>query len=479
MPPAGRATPSPKPDYPLDRVARGVIAVLTVILVLLLVGGDRSQPQVRQFTWADRTLSAQDRAFILTFNRPMQQASVTDNLKITPPLPGRASWAGRRMAYTLSQPVPYGQRFTLSLQGGRDQFGRQPRLMRPFQADFRSRDRVLIYLGTQGSEAGRLVLHNLTNPTHTVLTPPDLTILDFQPFPQGDRILFSAQPATGDPLAPPLYTVTTGLDYPPPVSLPGAPQLPAPRPGPAGRVDILLDDPTYQNLKFDLSADGQTILVARASRRDPQDTGLWRLTPQGDLQRLNLPMGGDFLITPDGQSLVMAQGEGVALFPLQTGNEPLDFLPKFGQVLAFDPLGNEAALIKFNSDFTRSLYRVTNQGQEQELLRVQGSILSALFHPGRPVLYVLLAQARPERAYQELPTLGAINLETRAFTPLLSFASPQLPHVSLAADGSALLFDQPGDTPDAPAGLWLYPLGEAMNPPQSLGLKGQRPQWLP
>jgi hypothetical protein len=35
-------------------------------------------------------------------------------LTLDPPLPGKVSWAGRRMAYTLTEPLPYGESFTLS-----------------------------------------------------------------------------------------------------------------------------------------------------------------------------------------------------------------------------------------------------------------------------------------------------------------------------------------------------------------------------
>ncbi len=46
---------------------------------------------------------------VLTFDRPMDHASVEKNLVIDPPLPGKLSWAGRRLAYTLTSPIPYGE----------------------------------------------------------------------------------------------------------------------------------------------------------------------------------------------------------------------------------------------------------------------------------------------------------------------------------------------------------------------------------
>ncbi|HEY9836416.1 MAG TPA: Ig-like domain-containing protein, partial [Vampirovibrionales bacterium] len=87
-------------SQPLDRAAIALIAVLTVAIALLLFGGDSTAPRVREFSWQNKQVSAKDRAFIMTFSRPMDRQSVEDNLKIDPPVPGKISWAGRRMAYT-------------------------------------------------------------------------------------------------------------------------------------------------------------------------------------------------------------------------------------------------------------------------------------------------------------------------------------------------------------------------------------------
>jgi hypothetical protein len=45
-------------------------------------------------------------------------------------------------------------------------------------------------------------------------------------------------------------------------------------------------------------------------------------------------------------------------------------------VLSFARDGSAAAMVKFNTDYTRSLFLVTNQGLQKELLRTTGSILS-------------------------------------------------------------------------------------------------------
>ena len=116
---------SPKPllqVYPLDRAALALMAVLTGFTVLLLLTGDITTPKVRDFSWQNRQVGATDTAFLLTFNRPMDHSSVEKNLQIDPPLPGRMSWSGRRMAYTLNHPAPYGINYTVQLRGAYDRF---------------------------------------------------------------------------------------------------------------------------------------------------------------------------------------------------------------------------------------------------------------------------------------------------------------------------------------------------------------------
>ncbi len=105
---------------PLDQAALILIIVLTVLIGIVLLTGDRTTPKVKEFTWQNKQIGAEDMGFIMVFNRPMNRESVENNLQIDPPLSGKMSWAGRRMAYTLSEPVPYGTPFSVQLKGARD-----------------------------------------------------------------------------------------------------------------------------------------------------------------------------------------------------------------------------------------------------------------------------------------------------------------------------------------------------------------------
>ncbi len=490
---------------PLDRVGIVVILVLSVLIGLIISQGDVVKPSVRHFSWENTKIGADDISFSLNFSRPMDIKSVEDNLKIEPPLAGKISWAGRRMVYTLLTPAPYGERYTVELQDAKDKFAAARgvnKFIQPFIGNFRSRDRVILYLGAQKQERGRLILYNLTKQKKTLLTPKDLVVLDFEPFPNGEKILFSAHPSNSqDTLSAQLYTVTTGI------SAETGEQAKS-----SAKVDLVLNSKKYQILKFDLSPDGKTIVLQRAHKKDPSDFGLW-FASIGDNKEENQPKrieneqpAGDFLITPDSKAVAVAQGQGTAILPIQTdASEPLDFLPQFGVLQAFSKDGSQAVLVKFNTDYTRDLFLVTNQGTQKQLIKTTGSIIKCEFDPSSPTLYCLLTQLLPGENYQEQPYLVAINLKTGQQKPLLVLPPDKRDlHMSLSPDGLGLLFDQVVSATDtttsvrgnslktddgqeiSTSSLWLMPLLPVSDSglttefkPEQLPLVGFYPRWLP
>ncbi|HEY9623334.1 MAG TPA: hypothetical protein V6C78_23460 [Crinalium sp.] len=499
---------------PLDRVALLTMIGLGVLIALLLLGGNHTVPRVRDFSWQNRQVGAEDTAFLMTFSRPMDHASVENNLRIDPPLSGKFSWAGRRMAYTLETPAPYGTTYKVQLQGARDRFTQttdSSAQIQPFTGAFQTRDRAFAYIGVEGEETGRLVLYNLSQQSKQLLTPENLVVMDFEPYPEGDRILFSASSRADQDqgmLNQQLYTVTTGMQINAPASTPGENKSSQPAtsrsPQPAGVVVSILDSKDYQNLKFDLAPNGHLIIVQRVNRSNPSDFGLWVLKPGEVPQPLKTEPGGDFLIAPDSQALAMAQGQGMAILPLESGADPLDYLPKFGMILSFAKDGSAAAMVKFNADPnnpTRSLFLVTNQGTEKQLATTNGSILNAQFDPTRRVVYCLITELLPGESYLEQPYVSAINLETGKRTDLLKLPVQRDVQMSLSPDGLGVLFDQVVENPAAQpkdgalqsetgqaiatSRLWFLPLvlnadgTSKLIAPQELPLPGLRPRWLP
>ena len=501
---------------PIDRMAIVLMLVLSVLIGLLVHSGDRTAARVREFTWENEQIGAEDTGFILTFFRPMNQSSVEENLKLEPPLPGKFSWVGRRMAYTLQDPAPYGVTYTVKLAGATDKyFGdnnqNKGTPMQPFSSSFRSRDRAFAYIGLQGETESRLMLVNLTSSDSKPipLTPKDLVVTDFKPYPDSDRILFSATDRsiarTRGTLNQELFTVTTGLN-------PQSGSEPQQK-HPAGRIDKILDSKDYQNLKFDLSADGKIIIIQRVNRRNPSDFSPWIVEEKLAPRRLENEQGGDFMIRPDSKSMVISQKQGLAIVPLKPEADPVEFLPKYEQVLGMARDNSAAAYVKYNSDFTRSLFILDNQGAEQEILRIPGSIIAVYFDPrkdkGSQVqrLYCLLAQRLQTESYKEQPFIAAIDLKKEGtrlvgtIKPLLVLPNQLDTQISLSPDGLALIFDQSvtaanpsaADSPRNSGGqsiatgrLWLLPLVEipadgspAKVQPEELPFAGYHPRWLP
>jgi hypothetical protein len=480
---------------PIDRIALPLLLLLGLLVGLLLWGGDRSRPYVRDFSWQGKPIGAADTFFVLTFNRPMDRASVEANLHIAPPLPGLVSWANRRLVYTLTTPARYETTYKVELQKVRQRIGsgKSGNLIKPFFGQFRTRDRAFAYIGVEGQEKGRLVLYNLTRQQKTLLTPKNWVVTDFKPYPTGDRILFAASDWSNygpGLLEQQLYTVPTGLS----VESASSPQ----RTPNVGKIVQVLDNSDYQNLKFDLSSDGQAIVVQRVNRLNADDAGLWVLRSNAPWQPLLKQAGGDFLIAPDSATLANTQGEGVSILPLIPQAKPLDFLPQFSQVLAFSRDGVQAAMVKSNSDATRSLFWVSNRGVEKELIRISGEFVEGEFDPSGQKLYCLMDRVLKDE--QQL-TIEAIDLKTRKTKPLIVFPKQRGDiEMSLSPDGLALLFDRVSIKQTLPASdelttstgsaiassrLWLLPLEEKTSesanstPQQELLLQGFHPRWLP
>ncbi|MGL5032250.1 MAG: Ig-like domain-containing protein, partial [Microcystaceae cyanobacterium] len=192
-------------QQPIDRAALVMMGILTTAIAIL-VGGNfacnqndhcwfSNRPKVVNFSWQDQEVGATDKAFIMTFDRPMDHSTVEKNLVINPPLPGKMSWAGRRLAYTLDKTIRYGEQYQIQLSDAKEHFygnKTEGQKVQPFRSQFQSRDRAFAYIGTEGEETGRIIYYNLSQQQKTILTPANLTVTDFKFYDQGQSILFSA-----------------------------------------------------------------------------------------------------------------------------------------------------------------------------------------------------------------------------------------------------------------------------------------------
>ncbi len=484
---------------PIDKLAITLIVSLTLVIGGLIWLGNscgnqcllQTGPRVKEFSWENREIGSEDQAFIITFDRPMDHASVEKNLVIDPPLPGKFSWAGRRLAYTLTSPIPYGEKYHLQIEGAREQFRSGNRLgqtLAIFEREFKSRDRAFAYIGTNGEEQGRLIFYNLTEEKKTLLTPANLTVMAFEFYPDGKKILFSA------------VAKNRGIEGIRELQLYQVDSSQSP-----AKIELVLDNKDYQNNHFDLAKDGETIVVQRIERRNPINFDLWAVKSGEKTQQLNI-QGGEFLIAPDSKTLAVTQGEGIALLPLKSETKPLDFLPKFGRILNFSADGTAAAMVNFNTDnakmrYIRSLFYVNNQGLQKRLLNLQGSIIDCQFNATGSDLYCLLTElVTNSQEYKEKPYFAKIDVKTGQVTPLLELADYRDIHISLSPDSLAIIFDQlrtsydtnPTNLLTTDSGetiiggrLWMLipPLQDGVKASKSdlieLPLAGIRPQWMP
>jgi hypothetical protein len=478
-----------KPLLPLDRAAIIFMLGLVIATTILLLSGDRTLPQVREFNWQNQNIGADDIAFTLTFNRKIDRSTVEQQLKIQPPLPGKTSWAGSKMAYTLAHPAPYGYDYTIDLQGAREAIGsKRGKEIVPFRGKFRTHDRMFAYIGTGGRERGRLIIYNFKTHQPTALTPANLVVTDFKVDRNSQKLVFTAvstqsiqdrQPAISNQQ---IYSVTTGINRHTPVN-------------PPGKVELILDNREYQNVKFDITPDGSKVVAQRVNPKNPSDFALWVVPLDKSIPPSKLKQSGDFVITPDSREVAAAVGQGVSIFPLTTEvGSSLDFLPKFGNVLSFTPDGTAAAMVKFNTDYTKSLFIVTNQGTEQEVLKTTGSIWDAKFAPTKDLIYCLATELQTKgNESREQPYLSAIDLKTKKVIPLMLLPIQQGIQMSLSPDGLALMFDQIDrgeNTSQLIQGqgngvLWLLPIPpdirtlSAAVKAEELPLPGWHPRWLP
>jgi hypothetical protein len=446
-----------KRTQPIDRVVTVVSMSLVVIIGVTLWIGDRTAPVVLAFSWQNQQITAQDQAFFITFNRPMDRESVETNLRIQPNLSGKFSWSGRRMAFTLTSPAIYGTTYNLNLTNAFDRFHQElgDRLpIQPFTAQFHTPQPILAFVNAQG----QLTFLHLSAQKLETVTPPQLKVTDYRFSPDRATIYFFATGQQEKLLQQKLYRLDRANQT----------------------LTVMADDPKYQNFKFDLAPNGQVLVLQRLHLQNQGEYGLWVIREGGQITPLDNRPGGEFQIAPDSNSLALAQGEGIAILAIEPNSPPLDFLPKFGSLLSFAPSGRQALTIAFNKDFTRSLYLVANTGEQKELLKIKGSIISAHFAPQEKKVYCLLSRlVEGQKQYQEEPELWSIDLRTMTSQKIYQLPDRRNLTMQIAPDGQYLAISSIAGDASLPQ-LEILPLANA-TPSLTPMLKfiGDRPRWLP
>lgn len=444
----------------------GLTLLNGVITGLILLSGLHTIPQVRGWNWDPRWVTVWDRVLFVRFNRVMDLESVVAGWQTDPPLPGRWQTQGQTLAYTLTAPVQYAQVYTVTLETAQDQEGYP--LGQPWQQTFRTPPRHWVTVGTGDPYPGRILLVTGQGEEITPLTPASWQVQEMSA--GGDTVAFIANQH--------LYTWRSGRFR-----------------GMHSRLHKRLDS-TQSLLQFRLAEDGTLLLADRLDPHTPGISHLWRLDLQSWFPRWQiLPSlaGADFLITPDNTSVLISQGQGLGLVPLQGSPTDIAFLARYGQALAIKRDGTAAAMVEFQTDYQRTLWIVTNTGTHFPVFAADGSILQAQFHPTHPVIYSLVTLRDPE-TLAESPVLLAMNWETGEITTIAEGNLDQEIRFDVAPDGAVLLYSlmthggipsgaplSPSGQPVASAQTFWVPLLDSSAPtlpPQNLGIPGTGVKWL-
>ncbi|MFM1842965.1 MAG: hypothetical protein RLZZ490_1703 [Cyanobacteriota bacterium] len=474
-----------------DQTVMAIALILAMLIAVVLMRGNQSPLRVTYYSWQNSNIGAQTQRLMMRFSHSINPTEIEENLTIDPPLPGTTSWQGREWFYTLSEIPRYGTNYQLTL----NLAGKNTALQaQDFNSLITSRARALVYIGLNDQERGRLVLYDITNPQKPqkiILTPKDLTIRQFQIYPQGDRILFTAVDPTRRNPQQQLFTVTTGIDN----NNTQAKILP-------GKLERLLENQDYDNQQIILADNGNGVVLNRQNRQNPADSGLWVLPVNGGPRPLGI-QGDRFIVSPQGDRLAVSQEGGVAIIPLQVAAGASQLLAGMAEALAFSPNGDRLLVTQQNLDYSYSLllYDLPSRTQ-QEIIRGLYPILDCQFDPRHQHTAYCLRADYVQQASGEIteePYLALVDLQTLQSRPLL--ALPNYPEVdlSIAPDGLALIFDQVATTnPLSPSDIltqsqkaitdgrvWLLSLPEdlaiganAEVSPQEL-TPGYAPQWMP
>lgn len=494
--------PAPKAMLALlgsfDRIV-GVIAMLLALVIMLLLWRSNAVGlRVVEYSWQGAQIGATDRILSFRLNQPLTPEQGAPSLKIDPPLTGQLSGQGRHWFYTLSEFPRYGTTYQVTLESS-PTASRAPQL-NTLVTLLNTHNRALVYIGIGPEEQGRLILLDMTNPQtpqKLILTPKDLRVREFQIYPQGDRILFTAYDPNQRHPALQLFTVTTGIRY----------QAKGPSAQP-GKIDRLLEGDNYDNFSLTLARNGQMLVWQRTNRDNSADAGLWAW-PLGESPR---PLGlraEHFILSETGSWLALAQDGGVSLISLVPGLGSNQFFEGYGHPLAFLRDKNDLLLSQPQAGNRHQLVLLPFSANPeppsafaQVLAETEYPLLDCQFEPRQSEILYCLKQdfvQRRDGQLQEEPFLAVVNQRSQSIRPLLSL--PNYPDVSMnvAPDGLALLFDQVATMTPTKSSELLTPSGQAISDgrvwllalpddlrtdlssellPQELAV-GFSPQWMP
>lgn len=177
-----------------DRVVLAAVVGLALAIAALSVASARLGPSVDALA-AAQTLdgTAVNTSIGVTFTEPMDFQSVERSFRMKPRIRGDFSWSGNELFFIPHRNLAYGSTYTLSVgTGAKDKSGRP--LSHAFHRSFTTQSQHLVYRGTEGAEAGRLILASITGKRQT-LTDTDRRVKDYSVSFDRSLVVYVAQRA--------------------------------------------------------------------------------------------------------------------------------------------------------------------------------------------------------------------------------------------------------------------------------------------
>lgn len=447
---------STEADRNFLKVASATALVLAFAIAIVIVHGDRIQAKVNFFNWEGQEILVSERQIVLSFNREMNRDSIESSFKIEPEVDGKFSWVGRKLHYTLSEPLAYGQDYRLTLTG-MDQEGRS---MLPFEAEFSSFEKELFYIHAY-EDSRRIVSVDPVYGNPIPQSPEDLFVVDFDFADGGNAIVFLAIESEEitqlgeEGSFPELYWMDLE----------------------SKDLRQLTNDPDIINLSMSISPDGEQVALERLEL-DPK-TGaplsfaqIWHGEISRELEKFwyaNLyPEEFDF--TPDSNWLLVLNDQGYSLVPLEIVEAAPQFLGNFISYHGFSLAGDKLAFLQWKDENafaeTNEVIILHRNGERELHLEEQGELRSLSFSPSGEGFYLALSEP-----YTQESRLYYYDFLEEALMPILEDFG-RYEAISPSLDGLTLSFEDHMDPQNPQVKVF-----ELSNPSLIYSGAGRVPRW--
>lgn len=402
-----------------------------LLLIVLIIGiGDNTYLKIKNTNLSPSTIQVSTDQFYFEFNKEVDRNLVEDNFKVTPTLQGEFSWIGKKMAYTLSEPLSYNQKYTVQILPFKNQKSSSYEF-KGFSSNFSTEPRQVLYLDTSNQNS-ILTKYSFVTQKSTPLTPKEFFVLKYIPAKELNKIFFLA--TNKSDLLPDQDYFLTDLQQLYELNLE------------SGKVKLLTTQKNFINFDFDYSEVQNRLILSGAKVSADniiQDKGLW-------IANANRPnfvrfwfktIDGDQVnFSPDGNSVVGY-------------NQDLGFLiaPVKPNIDAIVELGSHQKFYNFTQDLSASAFTTYKQNLDDI-----NNFITLIF-PGnkKQTLFVdeLTSQFdfikffnnSPQIAYLNKPNSTTFRLElfdySKQIRRTLAIPNSNIEHFDISLNDQFILFE--------------------------------------